>query len=163
MALTKVRTGGITDASVTTAKVANDAKNVPAFHASLSAYQTISNATETKVNFDTELFDSDGTYDNSSNYRFTPAVTGKYFIYACMRLDNSDDFNNFHVFIKKNGSTALMSGRRHTHYGSNLVSGIVDSDTNDYFEAFIYQDTGGNFNVRGNAHETYFGGFRITT
>ena len=43
MGLTKVRSGGI----------ANNALNVPAFHASLTSDQSISNATYTRINFDT--------------------------------------------------------------------------------------------------------------
>jgi len=153
VALTKVRSGGI----------ANNALNVPAFHASLSSDTSISNTTSTRVNFDTELFDSDGTYDNSSNYRFTPAVAGKYYLYASVRITATTDFNNFQVMIQKNGSNILFSNKGHLHYGTNGVVGIVDSDANDYFDVIMYQDSGGSLNVRGIATETFFGGFRITT
>ena len=163
MPLTRVRTGGITDANVTAVKVANNALNVPAFHASLSSDSSISTGTQTRVNFDTELFDSDGTYDNSSNYRFTPAVAGKYFLYTAIRISSTSDFNNFQLYINKNGSTALFSNQGHLHYETNKVIGIVDSDADDYFDVFMYQDSGGSVSARGLAYETYFGGFRITT
>ena len=55
-------------------------KSTPAFQAYLSDDQTISNATVTKINFNTESFDTDNAYDNSTNYRFTPQVAGKYYI-----------------------------------------------------------------------------------
>ena len=163
MPLTRVRTGGITDANVTAVKVANNALNVPAFHVTLSSDTSISNTTGTRVPFDTEIFDSDGTYDNSSNYRFTPAVAGKYCLYTSIRITATTDFNNFQVYIQKNGSTALFSNQAHFHYETNKLIGIVDSDTNDYFDVFIYQDSGGSLNVRGVSYETFFGGFRITT
>ena len=56
--------------------------NTPAFQATLSSSQSISNSSATKVQFDSEIFDSDGTFDSSSNYRFTPAVAGKYHVTA---------------------------------------------------------------------------------
>ena len=46
-------------------------QNFPAFEAYLSANTDISNTTDTKVNCNTEVFDTDSAYDNSSNYRFT--------------------------------------------------------------------------------------------
>ena len=30
----------------------------------------------------TEAFDTNSEYDNSSNYRFTPQTAGKYFVYV---------------------------------------------------------------------------------
>ena len=50
---------------------ANGIKNVPSFMAFLSSDQTLSDNTYTKVQFNTEVYDSDSAYDNSSNYRFT--------------------------------------------------------------------------------------------
>ena len=138
-----------------------DGGNTPSFQASLSSDTAISNTTSTKVNFDTELFDSDGTYDNSSNYRFTPAVAGKYYLYASLRINTDEDFNNYQLKILKNDSTVLFANRGHRHYGTNFIAGIVDSDTNDYFDVQIYQDSGGSVNLRGIAHETYFGGFKV--
>ena len=53
-------------------------KNTPAFEAYLSSAQSVSDATSTKAQPNTELFDTDSAYDNSSTYRFTPQVAGKY-------------------------------------------------------------------------------------
>ena len=52
--------------------------NYPAFY----AYLVLANSLlihVTKVQFDTESFDTDNAYDNSTNYRFTPTVAGKYY------------------------------------------------------------------------------------
>jgi len=78
----------------------------PAFHAYLSATQTISNDTFTVVQFNTESLDTNNAYDNSSNYRFTPQVAGKYFIYASI-ANNPSGSNNIqqaNIQIAKNGS-----------------------------------------------------------
>jgi hypothetical protein len=61
-------------------------KMTPAFF----AYRTSSNSNLTddvasKISIDTELFDSDGKYD-AGNYRFTPTVAGKYFVYGQVNL-----------------------------------------------------------------------------
>ena len=70
MALTKVIGEGI------------GSLNVPAFLAKMSADQDVTSQTKTKVEFDTEVYDTDGKYDHSTNYRFTPTVAGTYFLYA---------------------------------------------------------------------------------
>ena len=54
--------------------------NTPAFQAYRSSTQTISGSTWTKVQFNTEIYDTDSDYDNSTNYRFTPTVAGKYYV-----------------------------------------------------------------------------------
>ena len=63
--------------------------NTPAFQAYLSSTQTVVDGTETKIEMDTEDFDTDSDYDNSSNYRFTPQTAGKYYVYATTRGDTS--------------------------------------------------------------------------
>lgn len=52
----------------------------PAFCAYRSgSVQLVANATNTQVFMQTEEFDTDGAYDNATNYRFTPQVAGYYF------------------------------------------------------------------------------------
>ena len=75
--------------------------NVPAFYAYLSSSQDVNDSTNTKIQFDTELFDTDNTYDNSTNYRFTPGVAGKYVITIQMLNTTGTDYDNFRVNLKK--------------------------------------------------------------
>ena len=84
-------------------------------------------------------------------------------MYAVARYPVSTDFDNFQMSIRKNGTDVLFMNRRHLHYGSMYIGGIVDSDADDYFEAFIYQDTGDAINVNGVVVQTYFGGYKIIT
>ena len=82
--------------------------NNPSFYAYRSNNQSISSATVTKIEINTEVFDTDSCYDNSSNYRFTPNKAGKYFFYGSCRGDaGSDNLNNMNVQIKKNGSECI--------------------------------------------------------
>ena len=58
-------------------------QNTPAFHAYLSAVgTTLTSNSFTKVAFNSELYDTDNFYDNSTNYRFTPTTAGKYMVYS---------------------------------------------------------------------------------
>ena len=139
--------------------------NTPAFQAYLSADQNCANVTYVKINFDAETFDSDNAYDSSSNYRFTPGVAGKYFLYAQLRPGTSTDYNGSFLQIRKNGSTIAHAGTPNTNYDTNSIYCMVDSDTDDYFEVFYYNNKGGSsVTVTGDGsadHETHFGGFRI--
>ena len=143
----------------------------PAFHANLSANQTVSNNTDTKVQFDTEVLDTDGCYDNSSNYRFTPTTAGKYFVYSTLHC-NATAANNFLLgttTIKKNGSNIIYSQmyQRTTGNGySNAVCafGVVDMNgSSDYIEAYGEANvTTGSPNFQSGGFSR-FGGFRIGT
>ena len=79
--------------------------NTPAFEAYLSANQTgISANSATKVQFDTEVYDTDSAYDNSTNYRFTPTTAGKYCFVAGLRY-SSFVGGRCVIWIRKNGSS----------------------------------------------------------
>ena len=53
--------------SITTNNIGG--QNTPAFYVARGSNQTISSASTTKIQFDTEIFDTAGAYDNSTNYR----------------------------------------------------------------------------------------------
>ena len=52
--------------------------NQPAFSVRRNGNQSIVNNTNTKVQWNTEIFDVGGNFDSSVNYRFTAPVAGKY-------------------------------------------------------------------------------------
>jgi hypothetical protein len=56
------------------------AGNGPSFSAYLNSSFSISNTTHTKLRFDAEEWDSDGCFDSTTNFRFTPNVAGYYMI-----------------------------------------------------------------------------------
>ena len=140
----------------------------PTFLATRSTNQSISNATHTKIEFDTEVFDEGGYYDNSTNYRFTPLVAGKYFFTVQAGFENLSGTGHRLVWsFKKNGSFYSIMGE----FASNTDSSadptwcgsatIEMNGTTDYVEAFIYQDTGGAKNIVANANHNKFSAFRI--
>ena len=159
-----------TGASLTIPNGGLSGQNYPAFEAYLSADQTISDDTLTKINVNTEVFDTDGCYDNSTNYRFTPTVAGKYFVYwSCFGLAVSNNVINTNAFIYFNGSqyngagiagNAVMSG------GSATALAIIDfNGSTDYVEFYLKVDASSG-TVRAEAdfsggRTTFAGAYRI--
>ena len=137
--------------------------NTPAFQAYRSTTQTVSSGTDVKIQYEDETFDTDSAYDNSTNYRFTPQVAGKYFIFASVQSGETSDFEDYQIKIKKNGSTYAQSRIKH-HYGDNInCQAIVDMNgSSDYVEGFIYQGSGSNLDISGAGFpRTRFGGYKI--
>ena len=130
----------------------------PAFNVRNSG-TTVSDNVDTKVAFDNEILDTDNTFDSSTNYRFTPAVAGKYFITCTLYSDASAEsiIRSIIVTIRKNG-TAITGARAITDFRGNngvgacgTVSTIVTLDTDDYIEIYAYQNSGGNSTINGNS------------
>ena len=140
--------------------------NTPTFLAKLSADQTLSNQAYTKANFNTEVFDPQSTYDNSTNYRFTPGVAGKYFIYGQADFEGSDITANW-IIIRKNGSN--LWGSHHDASGHTYTTqyiGVTDiASATDYYEIFVYLDTSGTPKLKANFGSpldvSFFGAYKI--
>jgi hypothetical protein len=120
-------------------------KMTPAFEAYLSASQSISDNTLTKVQFNTEVFDTNNTYDNSTNYRFTPGVAGKYFVYAMAQCYATYDANDIsQIKIYKNGSANVGTTEDSRHDGTRVVAmvihSVVDLNATDYLEIYCKVD-----------------------
>ena len=176
-----VGTAQLADSAVSTAKIADDAVTkaktsnllYPAFEAYMSSNQTsISDATETKVQVNTEVFDTDNCYDNSTNYRFTPTVAGKYYVYGKVHVDDAaGNMRNAQTWIYKNGSGYTFSVVNF-HSGDTTdgeaaspnVSAVIDMNgTSDYVELYGLADlVSGTGNFLGNSNRpTTFGAYRI--
>jgi hypothetical protein len=143
-------------------------QNTPAFEATLSSNQTVTDENNVKVQFDTEVFDSDGKYDNSTNHRFTPTIAGKYFVYTMIGCNSGAD-NQLHTMncrIYKNGSAYANSHfdfrTNYARFATGTTTAIIDMDADDYVESYVYIDDGsGNGNVQSGEYSR-FGAFRIT-
>jgi len=146
--------------------------NTPAFHAYLSSNQSVANNVLTKVAANTEIYDTDNCYDNSSNYRFTPTVAGKYYVYASLSGSTSDYKLYFSIpKIYKNGSEIANISNT---FGSGAVYAVdsfvaVVADMNgssDYLEFFGIVDIHTNLNesfLGGSMSKTAFGAYRLIT
>ena len=135
----------------------------PAFEAYLSADQSVSDAVVTKVQFDTEVLDTDNCYDNSTNYRFTPTVAGKYFVFArIMALQTSNsNLGNAINFIYKNGT--VISRAQIDFTANRAKNGSIDNNfivdmngSSDYLEVF------GSVNVSSGGSPRFYGDTAVT-
>ena len=142
----------------------------PAFHANLSANQTVSNNTDTKVQFDTEVLDTDGCYDNSSNYRFTPTTAGKYFVYVMGAglSDTTYKLNVYNIAIYKNGSAyrqtnTTVNGADILNEHNAVCTAVIDMNgSSDYVEAYSRVNvTTGTGSIDARSASGGFGAYRI--
>ena len=120
------------------------ATNAPAFSASQSTTTSMSNGVRTKLQFDTEDFDTNSCYDATTNYRFTPNVEGYYLITGACAFNLASGQMN--VVIYKNGSALIWGNQFPNNTNLNIanVSTILYANgTTDYFECYGYQASGG--------------------
>jgi len=166
--------GSTNTSTITMPNGALSGQNYPAFEAHLSASQSVSDAVTTKVQFDAEDLDTDNCYDNSTNYRFTPTVAGKYFVFARVMALNTSNTNLASAinFIYKNGASI---SREQIDFTANYIKNasinnslIVDMNgSSDYLEVFgsVNVISGGSPSFYGASPSLYrycrFGAYRI--
>jgi hypothetical protein len=144
--------------------------NTPAFAATRTTDQSISDDTVTKVQMNTEVFDTDSAYDPTTNYRFTvpSGEGGKYYVYADVTFHSSHsdtDMKSLEVLVKKNGSTAINAEHKpQESYGGQTETiycqGILVLSAADYLEVYGYFD-----NNQGSSYTNFksasFGAYKL--
>jgi len=109
------------------------AGNGPAFSAYRSTTdQTLSNATFTKVQAQTEEFDTASAYDNATNYRFTPLVAGYYQVNGSILAAGTVTLVRIIPAIYKNGSVAK--------YGNDVIMPAGGQDVRATVSGLIYMN-----------------------
>lgn len=115
---------------------------VPYFQANLSADATgIGNATFTKILNNTEASDSNGWYDNATNYRFTPLLAGRYRIHAQLQC-NATTLTVCIAAVYKNGTlyTQGSSSATGSFAGASADLIMQFNGSTDYVEMYGYVD-----------------------
>jgi len=134
----------------------------PAFSAYQSSSQSIANVTVTKVQYQTELFDTNNNFDSVTNYRFTPTVAGYYQINAAVSLAPTIGANGSYIMIYKNGSEYQRGNLVGVVTGVGIlatISSIVNfNGSSDYIEIYVYQNTGASAPTNNFINLTYFNG-----
>ena len=119
--------------------------NMPAFSAYQSSAQTLSNATFTKMLFQTKEFDTNNNFANST---FTPTVAGYYQVSSQVYFGNTLGNNILQVNKNGGGYKRLFSAPNPADAGSGGGSCIVYCNgTTDYIEIYGYQSTGGSLTI----------------
>ena len=146
--------------------------NTPSFLVKLTSDQTISDSVYTKIQFNSEDYDSDNVFDNSSNYKFTvpSGKAGKYFLYTNVRVSASAASRNdeTRVSFYKNGTIHVNNqwtfSSNPIHITNNFFSATIDLAVGDYIEVYtmIGEASAGNGTIKSASYlQTYFGGYKI--
>jgi hypothetical protein len=111
----------------------------PAFSAYQSSTQSLAagSGSRTKIQLQTEEFDTNNNFDSSTNYRFTPTVAGYYQINGCITAAASTELV---TVIYKNGSIykAGSDVATSTPYASVVSSIIYCNGSTDYLELYAF-------------------------
>lgn len=140
-----------------------------AFSAINNANQAITGGAWTKVALPVEQFDTNGFFDNATNYRFQPTVPGVYQIDAQIKFGSTNYFTTAISVIAKNGA---FDGRYDSRVdnvnglgGSLFLNGsrlIYMNGTTDYVELYAYCLGAGTLTVsEGSGSTSYLQGFYV--
>jgi len=144
--------------------------NTPIFAVELSGTQTISDATITKIAYDTEEVDTDDAFDSSTNYRFTVPTgkAGKYKFDVFVRVDSntSNDLRSALIYLYKNGVNSKVANNNYSTNDPRAdtlnLSCILDLSVGDYIEIYANVNSidNGTISLNGGVY-TQFCGHRL--
>jgi hypothetical protein len=115
-----------------------------------SAVQSISDGVQTAATFQTETYDVGGYHDNTNPSRITiPSGKSGYYSFS-MKAGWNNATTGYRVMaLRQNGSSvsgcyfaSITSG-----YFTEVMTEVYYGTAGDYFEMYVYQTTGGAFNL----------------
>lgn len=127
--------------------------------------QTINASSVTKVSFTNAVFDRQGEFDVTTNYRFTATKSGLYLFTAQITWQSLGNTADYNMIIFKNGASYLYLDRRYLQSGHNLslfANVIVELDQNDYIELYVWHNSASSETIDGNTYWTFFAGAKIS-
>ena len=169
--LIEFQSAGVTKAGVNATGLTGDGSQLtslpsgtgPTFSAYASAALSLAAGTATKVQINTEEWDTNANFD-TGNYRFTPTVAGYYQVNGAI-AGSPSGAGYFSVQIYKNGSSYKQGTNFpiSATYGPNSVVSVIVhlNGTTDYVELYALSQ---NINSLGGASSlTYFQGYLART
>ena len=143
--------------------------STPNFLVYQSSAQSLSANTETRLVLDTEVYDSDNAFTNTSgNYKFTipSGEAGKYVLYFSVRRGNFAG-NRFRVEMMRTRSGTELGilygesngGTNSYDTTSNFI--ILDCSVADTYHIMVQQDDGSSENLYEGLGSTFFGGYKL--
>ena len=135
-------------------------KNTPSFAASVSS-QSISNDTDTKLAFDTVVWDTDSAFA-SNKFTVPSGQGGKYYLQAHTQIPGIDDGELGQIYFFINGSHDQLATVRVYSSGLDQIFRMITAYTvqlnaGDYVEVYVYQNSGGAQSATNN----YFTGHKL--
>ena len=101
-----------------------------------------------KYEGDDEIIDTNGDYDDSTNYRFTPSVAGKYYIAFSGCIGSSTNAQRYLFALYRNGSqyhnsrVSVMAGMSGQEIGGVAQAILTFNGSSDYVEAYAFVEAG---------------------
>jgi hypothetical protein len=138
--------------------------NMPAFSAYLGTNQNLTNNAFTKIQINTENFDTNSNYDNATNYRFTPTVAGYYQING--RVDSQSSTGSVTrciASIYRNGTEYKRGSDVNTANtnASNVVDVVYFNGSTDYVELYGFISAAVTATAGATQALTYFSGSMV--
>jgi len=161
--ITGITAGGLPDAIITQSELATGVAGTgPAFSAYLGSNQTPSNATYTKVQINTESFDTASCFDTAT-YRFTPNVAGYYQIQAACRISGTSVSTDVWAIYKNGGNVAELNiATSPASFDNRVVSSLISMNgTTDYVEFYCYINASGSQTFNAGSNVTWFQGYLV--
>ena len=138
--------------------------NAPMFRVFRSTSQSVVNSTYTKIEYDSESYDTDAAFDSSTNYRFTAPSAGKYYFLSQLQYTATTDGGQLRAQFYVNGS-AFHASLRMQHTSPNtsdnfmIMADVLSLSASDYVEVYGYQGEGGSRNFE--SYKNYFLGYKL--
>lgn len=143
---------GTDTTQIATTAFVQDVVTGPAFSAYQSSVQNVTSGVDTKVQLQTEEFDTAGAFDSTTNYRFQPSVAGYYFIDGHIQLGATATYIIPMIF--KNGAVAKNGPTVSTASSGAVGALIFLNGSSDYVE--LYVQIGVTQDLATGARYTYF-------
>lgn len=128
-------------------------------HVTTTSAQTLTNATSTALEFDSEVFDTDTYHDNvTNNTRLTAPTTGYYQATGAARFSASD-VGARNLEIRVNGTdrysaVSLSPNEDGTNSSSAVTFATLYLQAGDYVELMATQTSGGNLDTLASSSQT---------
>jgi hypothetical protein len=151
----------LVNASITQAKLASGVGNTgPAFNAQMTANQSISASTYSKIIFNNAITNVGSCYDPTTNYRFTPTTAGYYFISAIIYGGGFGSTNATIYLVGNGGAQSAQITNFQSGYGYHLVLNKLQyfNGSTDYAE--IWWGSGTTETIGGGI-QSQFNGFFV--
>ena len=154
-----------TGATLTVPSGGLSGQNYPAFEATRTSNQNLTNDAWVKVTFNSETYDTDDAF-TSDTFTVPSGQAGKYYIYSSLRINSSlsSDIADAYLGLYKNGALFRYSQFStfpafDIHAAQPAYATVVDAEVGDYYEIYGLVDTSGG-TPRAASHSN-FGAYRI--
>ena len=134
--------------------------NTPNFYAYDTSGQSLASGATTKLNYATEVYDTDNAFA-SSRFTVPSGQAGKYHFTAMVGIQQASEVTELTIYIYKNGSSEFAGDGQNPNYPYAFASGTLDLAVGDYVEAYCEHHYGSTQSRQTSRQSNYFQGFKL--